>query len=672
MRRWLVMLLVGCSAYGPGAGLGGDLGIWRSTGGNEAAQAIESAELLEALAAADALQFEPYDDPDGKAMEMLMRERQRFVGEYFPLTLQRSICDHNQHVCTVNADGSLTWTNKPGDRLFLPRITFEPTVIFVPVEKEAGEPVEALWPADLDCSAYNVTCSEAVEGLNGKISATERLGSVYVPQTAYEADIGDSNISAAAATKWAVGGPETVVPPNVSGKFVTSGPASSYSAYGGGPDATSQQQLLDLIDFPFRAFNDMESEVKSEFREPVTIGVVDTWFDSKHCEFGGRITVVANDPPSSAMDVAACGTVKDHPNDVFDHATHVVGIIAADPDGVGVGGLNPFAKVVFRMIDLNAFRDPHGRDQISMGLMMDVISQQIDVFNFSWGYQNSSVGLDRVAEVITGPMRDSLVVVAAGNENENFEFGTCPILPACLAGAPNVVTVVGLDRELEQPRLWTAMDRGSNRNEDFHIGAIAADVVSTVSGNRLGVFSGTSQAAPQVTATAAYIISAFRHFHGDRPLPPIRVKNRLIYSADPFPALTSSFGGGRLNMARAMDIAVDQLVLRDAPTMVLRGHLAAEGRDGPLTLSCTDVDTEAENFVQRRRLDRLAEVQGQDGTFILYVRDGPQMPARRIGPCELDTLSPQIDFIAEGDGPEDARTRTIQVKDIIDFTSRMN
>jgi hypothetical protein len=336
-----------------------------------------------------------------------------------------------------------------------------------------------------------------------------------------------------------------------------------------------------------------------------------------------------------------------------------------------VGGLNPFAKVVFRMIDLNAFRDPFGRDQISIGLVTDVISQRVDVFNFSWGYQNSSVGLDSVAEVITGPMSNTLVVVAAGNENENFEFGTCPILPACLAGAPNVVTVVGLDREPEHPRLWTALNGGSNRNQNFHIGAIAADVVSTVSGNRLAAFSGTSQAAPQVTATAAYIISAFRHLFGDHPLPPIRVKNRLIYSADPFPALTS-FGGGRLNMARAMDIAVDQLVLRDAPTTVLRGRLAAEGHNGQLTLSCIDVDTETPNFVPRKKLERLAEVQGQDGSFVLFVRDRLEWPTRRIGPCKLDTLSPQVDFIAEGDGPEDARTRTIQVKDIIDFTSRMN
>jgi hypothetical protein len=337
-----------------------------------------------------------------------------------------------------------------------------------------------------------------------------------------------------------------------------------------------------------------------------------------------------------------------------------------------MGGLNPFAKVAFRMIDLNAFRDPFGRQEISIGLMTDVITQRIDVFNFSWGYQNSSVGLDSVAEVITGPMSNALVVVAAGNENENFEFGTCPILPACLAGAPNVITVVGLDREAEQPRLWTEANGGSNRNLNFHIGAIADDVVSTVSGNRLGVFSGTSQAAPQVTATAAYIISAFRHVFGDERLPPIRVKNRLISSSDPFPALTSSFVGGRLNMARAMDIAVDQLVLRDAPTTVLRGRLAAEGRNGPLMLSCTDIDTETPNFVSRKKLERLAEVKGQDGSFVLFVRDGPGKAIRRIGPCELDTLSPQIDFVAEGDGPEAARTRTIQVKDIIDFTSRMN
>lgn len=124
-------------------------------------------------------------------------------------------------------------------------------------------------------------------------------------------------------------------------------------------------------------------------------------------------------------------------------------------------------------------------------------------------------------------------------------------------------------------------------------------------------------------------------------------------------------------MSRAMDIGVDQLVLRSAPTEVLRGRLSVYAGGGPLELKCTDLATDVSNFVSQGKLVRLAEVPGLEGDVIIYVRDRPDRPVRRVGPCQLETLSPELAFVEFGEGPEDARTRPLQVRDILDFTARM-
>src|SRR5690606_735232 len=136
-----------------------------------------------------------------------------------------------------------------------------------------------------------------------------------------------------------------------------------------------------------------------------------------------------------------------------------------------------------------------------------------------------------------------LIVAAAGNENRNLENeANCRITPACFYNLPNVVTVVGIDRSPDAPRIWKKNSaQGSNHSRKFAIAAVADHVWSTARGNKLGMTSGTSIAAPQVTAAASLVISAAEHLLASQigelgaRLPPKVVKGRLIYTADVFP-----------------------------------------------------------------------------------------------------------------------------------------
>jgi len=67
-------------------------------------------------------------------------------------------------------------------------------------------------------------------------------------------------------------------------------------------------------------------------------------------------------------------------------------------------------------------------------------------------------------------------------------------------------------------------------------------IISTVKDSSLGVYSGTSMAAPHAAGAAALILHQFPQAS------PLEVKERLIYNSDPVPALSAaSRSGGRIN-----------------------------------------------------------------------------------------------------------------------------
>lgn len=488
-----------------------------------------------------------------------MRDEFRFAGGYFPVQLDRFLCRKNPQACTLSgSDTPGQWRNLAGDSLVLPALRFSEYLEFGTVQKPIGTTVAELVSADnpMDCDAFGASCFEALRSLNKNNPVafdTASAGPVVIPKTGYQTEIDwDRLFSPVVVTAYGSSGDTLdAFPPVVGENIVAVGAGVPQSWYASQPGYQGQQDLFQLIDFPFIDAAD-EDSIPPEFRLPVTVAVVDTWLDAEHCDL--RAVTVAepfgagHSPtgPQASFPAArhACGELASSTNIAQDHATHVVGQIAARHGDQGTGGLNPFVDIVFRQVNLESLRFPKYREDLGLALVKDRLATDAEVFNLSWRYFNDQGQRDILESTLTESLSSALIVAAAGNDGTPFRLGACAPLPACFAASPNVFTVVGIDRGT-QPFLWRNGEQGSNSSKDFHVGGIAADVFSTTSQNRYGAMSGTSQAAPQVTATAAYLISAHRHYFGNAPLPPIRIKNRIIYTSEIFPQLLESAVGGR-------------------------------------------------------------------------------------------------------------------------------
>lgn len=655
--------------------------VWRSTSGNPDRVALEVSSLLLALDQAGALPTETIVDTVGRTMEQVMRDESRFVGAYFPLMLDRYLCSLNSHVCQTTGPSSPgVWTNVAGDELTLPALTFTEFLEFGSQQKPAGTSLLELINVGVnECTPFGMSCAEAVEQLNLHNPAAfvdAAATHVIVPQTGYRTEFDWSPFNPATGTSVAVSGLDdearslikTFVEPNI----VAVGAGIPQSSYAGEPAYKDQREMFSLIAFPFSDYADAE-DIPAEFRDPVKIAVVDTWLDREHCDLGDHISIsppfADTNPPAGPLQDRACGERAAVANQAMDHATHVVGLIGARLDGNGTGGLNPFAQIIFRELNLNSLRNASYREALAVNLVRDSLRNDVDVFNLSWRYFNEFGARDLLEVSLTESLAGALVVVAAGNDGSTFRFGNCVALPACLAHSPNIITVVGIDRQAEQPRLWRSGAQGSNSSTDFHVGAIAADVVSTVSNDRYGAMSGTSQAAPQVTATAAYLISAHRHHFGNRPVPPIRIKNRIIYTSDIFPRLFDESLGGRLNMRRALAISNDHIIVQlETGTTAFDGTLAGvDGGPNDQSILCRDGETRSEIYIPIDDLYRFYQTDiHRYVVFARSIHDDPDSDIKRIANCELRTQSRLAEFITTT-----GERKTFRLDQIRDFVSAM-
>ena len=303
-------------------------------------------------------------------------------------------------------------------------------------------------------------------------------------------------------------------------------------------------------------------------RSSIKIGVLDNRLDADHCDFDKNVAMSKSESSGWARDLepaSFCGQEWNGSLLRYHHGTHVVGLIAAMLNGKGTVGLNPYAAIKFAQVNMDDFSSPKAQTELIESILVSMAL--VRVINVSWQYviEGGEDGFMRLLDQ-GGPLMSKLVVASAGNSGTHYGPGeNCRIRPACL-DFENVISVVGLDANLEAPELWvTVNDAGSNSGSRFDIAAVAENVLSTAAGNYVGRLSGTSQAAPQVTAAASLIHSVFKRNHSAQRdyLPPHRVKNRLMYTADLYQHLLKDVFSGRLNVQRALAVADDQFIIAD-------------------------------------------------------------------------------------------------------------
>lgn len=244
----------------------------------------------------------------------------------------------------------------------------------------------------------------------------------------------------------------------------------------------------------------------------VVVAVIDTGVDYTHEDLKDNIWVNTKEIPGNGIDDDGNGyiddvygvdleTGRDSGMDDNGHGTHVAGIIAASNNHIGVVGLAYNVKIM--PIKAGMASGFFNQSQIAKGILY-AYNNGADVINMSFGGSASTLA---VQDALETAYTRCVLVAAAGNDampNENRPI-TAPTYPAALS---YVMGVMSVDiRGVESG--FTNYDVAAYSSVEYEVYAPGSQILSTIPGNRYATWSGTSMAAPYVSAMAALLRSAY-------------------------------------------------------------------------------------------------------------------------------------------------------------------
>ncbi len=252
------------------------------------------------------------------------------------------------------------------------------------------------------------------------------------------------------------------------------------------------------------------------------------------------------------------------------HGSHVAGIIGAR-DGCG-GGLLPGSRFF-------AIQDGSPGD---VGrAIRNAVTADVRVVNVSQEFGGASRGdeWNGVRDIIESSS-SVLFVAAAGNGGLRLDGSVSVAAPVAWAAIdsvrPNLVIVTATDWDKELlPQEFPDHTKGPNRGKAYvDLAAPGNQIYSCTAKNEFEPRTGTSQAAPQVTAAAALLME-----RGCKT--PASTKARLIATADWLSGLEDSVWGGLLDYGAAVfEPDADILTVFSRPNEVFRVKI----RDAPIDL----------------------------------------------------------------------------------------
>lgn len=281
------------------------------------------------------------------------------------------------------------------------------------------------------------------------------------------------------------------------------------------------------------------------------VAVIDTGIDYTHPDLVGNIWVNPREIPGNGLDDDKNGYIDDihginsalgtgDPLDDHGHGTHVAGIIGAKGNNaIGIVGVNWDVSI----IGVKFLGSGGGGTLYDAIRGIDYVTdlkkyRGIDVIlsNNSWGGTFYSVAIQDA--ILRANEAGVLFVAAAGNAGSNNDL--YPHYPATYA-VPNVISVGALDTE---GNLATFSNYGG---ATVHIAAPGQSILSTLPGNRYMSLSGTSMAAPFVSAALA-LMKSF-----NPTLSHLALKDRLLATGDSRTTLAGvTFTGRSLNLKRLL------------------------------------------------------------------------------------------------------------------------
>jgi len=265
--------------------------------------------------------------------------------------------------------------------------------------------------------------------------------------------------------------------------------------------------------------------LEEEDLEEVIVAVIDTGLDMNHEDLKDRIVpgydfVDMDDDPSP-------GPVDE------EHATYVAGILAASTNnGVGMAGTAGTAPV--KIMPLRVLEAGVGDDFTIAEAIRYAVDNGADVINMSLGgYGYNQLLTDACNYAFS---KNVVVVAAAGNEGMDVENYS----PASI---PGVITVSAID-------VNNNLADFSNFGSPVELTAPGVNILSAIPGDIYESYSGTSAAAPFVSAACALLLSK------NPDLSIIEIEQYLTDSAQDIgkAGKDESFGYGLLDLAKAVTL----------------------------------------------------------------------------------------------------------------------
>ncbi len=284
-----------------------------------------------------------------------------------------------------------------------------------------------------------------------------------------------------------------------------------------GEAGEAQQWYLDNVDAS-KAWNYLnESYYADGGSSDTVIAVIDTGVDYNHKDLAHSMWINTGEIPGNGIDddgngyvddIHGCSTVSDqrfHSGDPMDdhgHGTHAAGVIGMQPDN-GTGGTG--LAYGCRIMAIKAGQASGTFSSADIAEAIDYASSMgADVINMSFGsYAESEV----VRSALERASNSCVLVAAAGNDG-------LPALPAengrnMYPAAYNwVIGVMSGERD-GSVSSFSNYDPQANSGGEYELTAPGSGIYSTLPGDRYAVWSGTSMAAPMVSAAAALLRSKY-------------------------------------------------------------------------------------------------------------------------------------------------------------------
>ncbi len=272
----------------------------------------------------------------------------------------------------------------------------------------------------------------------------------------------------------------------------------------------------------------------------IMIAIIDSGVDYNHPDLKGQIINGKDfmaDFPSGPNGDGSSDTIDDDPLDQMGHGTHVAGVIAAIPNNqTGVAGIAPGVKV----LNIKALNGEGWGSAFAIAQGITYATDQgARVINLSLGSPETSKPIELAIKY--AQEKGVLLVAAAGNDYTHTSFP---------ANYPGVLAVGATDDQ-------DGLASFSNHDENIDVVAPGVDIISTTPtfmthtmanqgiDSFYSTMSGTSMAAPMVTAMAGLLLSQAPQLN------PVQL-TQLIQSTCKNLGDPRLFGHGRIQIEHAL------------------------------------------------------------------------------------------------------------------------